>query len=109
MRKEGALSQLGYNSLLFDVAEYYLRLFRAVVAVVAGCWLVIRGICTGGLSEDGCDVRPKAAKRVLGVVTCRSTGPITSDSHVMTGHFNAMTHLRNSMHLIITFSLTHMY
>ena len=63
MRKEGALSLRGYNSLLFDFAEYYLRLFRAVVAVVVSCWLVVRGICTGGLSEDGCDVRPKAAKR----------------------------------------------
>ena len=108
MRKEGALSLRGYNSLLFDVAEYYLRLFRAVVAVVAGCWLVIRGICTGGLSEDGCDVRPKAAKRVLGVVTCSRPGPITSDSPVMTGHINAISHVSSSMNLFITFILDHM-
>ena len=104
MRKEGALSLRGYNSLLFDFAEYYLRLFRAVVAVVAGCWLVIRGICTGGLSEDGCDVRPKAAKRVLGVVTCRATGAITSDSQVMTVHINAISHVRNSINLFGTLS-----
>lgn len=35
---------------------YYLRLFRALVAVVAGCWLVNPGICTGGLSEKASDV-----------------------------------------------------
>ena len=108
MRKEGALSLRGYNSLLFDVAEYYLRLFRALVAVVAGCWLVVRGICTGGLSEDGCDVRPKAAKRLLGMVTCRFARSITSDSHVMTGHINAMLHVRIPMHLLISLPLTHM-
>ena len=51
----------GMIPCFFDFAVHYLRLFRAVVAVVAGCWLVNRGICTGGLSEDGCDVRPKAA------------------------------------------------
>ena len=61
-RKEGARPLRGYNSLLFGFAVYYLRLFRAVVAVVAGCWLVNRGICTGGLSEDGCDVRPQGGK-----------------------------------------------
>ena len=95
MRKEGALSLRGYNSLLFDVAEYYLRLFLAVVAVVAGCWLVIRGICTGGLSEDGCDVRPKVGKRLLGVVTCqmarcRFNHSITSGTHVPAKQINVI-------------------
>jgi hypothetical protein len=52
---------LGYNSLLFDFAVHYLRLLRVVVAVVVGCWLIARGICTGGLSEDGCDVRRRSA------------------------------------------------
>lgn len=108
MRQEGTLSLREYNSLLFDVAEYYLRLFRAVVAVVAGCWLVVRGICTGGLSEDGCDVRPKAAKRLLGVVTCRFTRSITSDSHAMTGHINATLHVKIFMHVfIVTDSSSH--
>jgi hypothetical protein len=55
----------GYISLLLDFAVYYLRLFRGFVAVVADCWLVNRGICTGGLSENGCDVRPKGGKRAL--------------------------------------------
>lgn len=108
LRKEGALSLRGYNSLLFDVAEYYLRPFRAVVAVVAGCWLVVRDICTGGLSEDGCDVRPNAAKRTLGVVTCRFTRSITSGSHVMTGHINAPLRVRVYMHVFISPPLAHM-
>lgn len=64
-RKEGTCPLRGYNSLLLDLVLYYLRLFEAVVAVVADCWLVDRGICTGGLSEDGCDVRPQAASRAL--------------------------------------------
>lgn len=61
-------------SLLLDLAVYYLRLFRAVVAVVAVCWLVNGGICTGGLSEDGCDVQPQGGKpaSVMGLgVTCQ--------------------------------------
>ena len=43
-------------SLLFDKSLCYLRLFRAFVAAVAGCWLVDPGICTGRLSEGGSDV-----------------------------------------------------
>jgi hypothetical protein len=70
---------------------YYLRLFRAFVAVVADCWLVNRGICTGGLSEDGCDVRPQGGKRslVIGLgVTCQT-------NHIPGGH-----------HLILHFRFT---
>jgi len=72
LRKEDALPLRGYNSLLFNFALYYLRLFRVVVAVVAGRWLVACGICTGGLSEDGCDVR-RRRKRAR-TVTSRANG-----------------------------------
>jgi hypothetical protein len=65
LRKEGARRLSGYNSLLLDFAVYYLRLFQAVVAVVTVCWLVNHSICTGGLSEDGYDVRPQGGKARL--------------------------------------------
>lgn len=49
----------GIFSLLLDSFVYYLRVFYAFVAVVAGCWLDGRGICTGGVSEGGCEFDPK--------------------------------------------------
>lgn len=78
-RKEVCADYVGMISLLLDLAVYYLRLFRAVVAGVAECWLVNGGICTGGLSEDGCDVQPQGGKptSVMGLgVTCMSSHSI---------------------------------